>query len=143
MKLTKTSLFVLTLWSSASFASNESQSDLPKEYRQNLSGYTQIIVDTDAEQKDPLIKVVSIEIPSSIVNTGQALNYVLYATGYQLKDLRETDKETLNLYSKKVPLVNRSFFRSTVKQILQTMIGSAYDISIDHVSRTITISARA
>ena len=77
-------------------------------------------------------KLSQLKIPASIVNTGQALNYVLYSSGFALKDLRQTDVETLKLYSLKVPLVNRSFFRVTVEQIIaETLIGDAYVMNVD------------
>lgn len=118
MKTCKPKLAFLLLSLSGSTFASEQANEIPKQYKQNLDGYTQIVIDTDDEQKNPLIKVISIEIPASIVNTGQALNYVLYSSGFALKDLRQTDVETLKLYSLKVPLVNRSFFRVTVEQII-------------------------
>lgn len=142
MKTCKPKLaFLLLSLSGTAFASGQAN-EIPKQYKQNLDGYTQIVIDTDDEQKNPLIKVISIEIPASIVNTGQALNYVLYSSGFALKDLRQTDVETLKLYSLKVPLVNRSFFRVTVEQIIETLIGDAYVMNIDQVRREISIEAR-
>lgn len=141
--INKLSIPIISLLFSTGAIAAANETTIPKQYKQNLGGYTQIVIDTEDEQKNPLIKVTSIEIPSSIINTGQALNYVLYSTGYKLEDLRETSDEALELYSMRIPVVNRSFFRSTIEQIIQTLIGSAFTMQVNNVTRTITIEAKA
>lgn len=141
--INKLSIPIISVLFSSGVLADINEASTPKQYKQNLGGYTQIIIDTEDEQKNPLIKVTSVEIPSSITNTGQALNYVLYATGYKLEDLRETSDETLELYSMRIPVVNRSFFRSTIEQIIQTLIGNAFTMEVNNVNRTITIEAKA
>ncbi|WP_280456396.1 hypothetical protein [Vibrio litoralis] len=38
--------------------------------------------------------------------------------------------------------MNRSFFRVTVEQIIETLIGDAYVMNVDQVRREISIEAR-
>ncbi|MGR5296841.1 hypothetical protein ACPV5U_24505 [Vibrio mediterranei] len=138
----KAPLFVLTsVLIAAHTSANEPTTQAVKnDLRVNGSGYTQIVVDTEFEQKYPLLKVMNIEFPTSIKYIGQALNYTLALSGYRLAVLTETDYQTLRLYSMKLPMVNRTFFRSTTLQILETLAGNGYVVDIDEVSRVVTIS---
>ncbi|MFC5079588.1 hypothetical protein VTH8203_01346 [Vibrio thalassae] len=106
-------------------------------------GYTQVVIDSNFEQKYPLLQVTSLEFPTSVKYVGQALNYALALSGYQLESTRDSDYTTLRLYAKKLPLVNRSFTRSTVKQIVEVIVGHGYDININEKSRTIRIVKQA
>ncbi|MDF9399107.1 hypothetical protein [Vibrio sp. 1180_3] len=114
---------------------NEVQSEL---LYQN-GGYTQIVVDTKFEQKYPLLQVTNLEFPFSIKYVGQAMNFALALSGYQLENINESSYEILALYSKKLPIVNRSFTRSTTKQILEVIIGNGYTIDINETSRIVRI----
>lgn len=102
-------------------------------------GYTQIVVDTKFEQKYPLLQVTNLEFPSSIKYVGQAMNFALTLSGYQLENINKSDYEILELYSKRLPIVNRSFTRSTTKQILEVIIGNGYTIDINETSRLVRI----
>ena len=107
---------------------------------QKKGGYTQVIVDTKTEQKKPLLKIRTVVLPSSVENVGQALNFILFPSGYSLKDLKATEDKVLNLYSLNVPMVNRHFEISTTEQIINTLIGQGYSFSVDDLSRMITIT---
>ncbi len=130
------SVLIATNTSANEPTTQEVKSDL----RVNGSGYTQIVVDTEFEQKYPLLKVMNVEFPASIKYIGQALNYTLALSGYRLDVLSETDYQTLRLYSMKLPMVNRTFFRSTTLQIVETLAGNGYEVDIDEVSRVVTVS---
>lgn len=106
----------------------------------DVGGYTQVKVDTELQQKYPLLKVTSLSFPSSIKYIGQSINYALSLSGYSLEDLKKTDYETLNLYSLKLPITNRSFQRSTTLQVVETIVGAGFEISVNEESRIITIT---
>lgn len=106
---------------------------------QRLGGYTQIKIDTDLEQRYPLLKVVNHNFPSSVRYVGQALNYALNFSGYSLGNLKLTNEETLKLYSLKLPLTNRQINRATTLQVIETIVGSGFDVSVNEESRIITI----
>ncbi|MGR5448556.1 hypothetical protein ACP3V3_01985 [Vibrio sp. PNB22_3_1] len=109
------------------------------DYERSLSGYAKVLVDTKLEQKDPLSKVVTFRFPSGVKNIGQALNYVLSATGYGLADLGVTQQEVLRLYTRRLPEVNAAFSQATVRQVIQSLVGDAYVVSVDDVARVVRI----
>lgn len=106
----------------------------------DVGGYTQVKVDTALQQKYPLLQVTSLKFPSSIKYIGQSLNYALSLSGYSLENLKTTNYETINLYSFKLPLTNRSFKRSTTLQVIETIIGAGFNVSVNEENRVITIS---
>jgi conjugative transfer region protein (TIGR03748 family) len=107
------------------------------------NGYTQIVVDTAHVQKHPLNNVTTISLPKNVRYVGQALNYILYPSGYSLGDLKTTESEVLKLYSMTIPVVNRSFKRASVKQIVSVLVGQGYELRIDDQTRTINIETLA
>lgn len=124
-------------------ATANSSTDTPNNIQliSKTNGYTRIVVDTNYEQKHPLQTVVTMELPYTIVNVGQALNYVLERSGYKLKDLALTDKATLELYTLEIPLVHREFYEATISQIVEVLVGQAFDVKINHTKRELTIAA--
>ena len=105
-----------------------------------VNGYTQIIVDTAYEQKKPLDTVVTIEVPSNVINVGQSINYILEPSGYHLRELSKTDPDTLNLYTIETPLNHRLFYQATVAQIIQTLVGEGFKVKVNHILREIEIT---
>jgi conjugative transfer region protein (TIGR03748 family) len=103
------------------------------------NGYTQIVIDTAHVQKHPLNNVTTISLPKNVRYVGQALNYILYPSGYSLGELKATESEVLKLYSMTIPVVNRSFKRATVKQIVSVLVGQGYELRIDDQTRTVNI----
>jgi conjugative transfer region protein (TIGR03748 family) len=132
-------LTLVTVSSLAAAADQSVNTNQGRNYIKNVGGYTQVKLDTKAEQKYPLLQTANINIPSSIKYIGQAINYVIAMTGYELQDLSETKSETLKLYSLKLPLNNRNFAYATTMQIIQTLIGTGYEIQVDELTRTINI----
>ncbi|MFL7013625.1 hypothetical protein [Enterovibrio norvegicus] len=121
----------------------QSTETLTTDVRKNLiveqGGYTQVRVDTNVEQKYPLLSVSTFQLPGSIKYVGQSLNYILSLSGYRLENLRTADQKVIHLYSMKVPLTNRSFKQATVLQIVETIVGVGYTVEVDEVAREIKI----
>ncbi|EMY6611201.1 MULTISPECIES: hypothetical protein [Vibrio] len=109
-------------------------------YQSQNNGYTAIVIDTNYEQKYPLQTITSIQIPTTIKNVGQAINYVLQNSGYQLEDLSSTNEETLHLYTLEIPLVHRDFKQSSVIQIVDVLVGTGFNVTVDHVKRELSIN---
>ncbi|MBD0788154.1 hypothetical protein HUO09_17505 [Vibrio sp. Y2-5] len=124
--------------SNAETFSTTSLENMPEKITQN-NGYTQIVIDTEHEQKYPLDTVVTLSFPADVKNVGQSLNYMLQNSGYHLKELSSTDPETLHLYTLETPLSQRSYYEATVLQILQTLAGQAYELEVDHIQREVSI----
>lgn len=132
---------LITLGSAAHATETFTQESIDSESQKLTvnNGYTQIVIDTTHEQKKPLDTIITMELPENIINVGQAINYVLQNSGYHLKDLPLTDLETVHLFTLTPPLSHRRFYQSTVIQIIQTLVGQAYETNVDHVNREIEI----
>lgn len=109
---------------------------------EETGGYTQVKIDTNLEQKYPLLQVNSLELPGSVKYIGQSINYMLSLSGYKLEPLRQTDNEVINLYASKLPITNRQFKKSTTLQIINTIVGVGYEVVVNEVSRTVSIRVR-
>lgn len=105
-------------------------------------GYTQVKIDTNMEQKYPLLQVNSLELPMSVKYIGQSINYMLSLSGYKLEPLEYADKDVLHLYSLKLPMSNRTFKKSTTLQVVETIVGVGYEVVVDEVERTVAIKVR-
>ncbi|WP_278183631.1 hypothetical protein [Vibrio misgurnus] len=147
MRAPKTTSQILATITSLAIAINANASepattDVSKKLYVQTGGYTQLKVDTNLEQKYPLLEVRSLEMPASIKYIGQGLNYILSLSGYRLSALRETDTETLSLYSMKLPLTNRTFTTANTLQVVQTLVGVGFDVEVNEISRTVQIKAK-
>ncbi|ANO35373.1 hypothetical protein A6E01_19355 (plasmid) [Vibrio breoganii] len=111
----------------------------PVQLHGELNGYTRVVIDANYEQKNPLQKVVSLELPSSIQNVGQGINFVIYSTGYRLADLDAVSPEVLELLTLPVPLVNTTFVQVTVEQVIDVLIGHGFAIEVSDARRVITV----
>ncbi|WP_439438051.1 hypothetical protein [Salinivibrio costicola] len=58
--------------------------DVSDRLYEETGGYTQIKIDTNMEQKYPLLQVNSLELPMSVKYIGQSINYMLSLSGYKL-----------------------------------------------------------
>lgn len=141
MIIRKTLLLSLTTLAFLANANGEAENQqIAKQYIKNVGGYTQIKLDTKAEQKYPLLKTTNVTFPGTVKYIGQSLNYLLSLTGYTLTRLDETQFETLRLYAMKLPLTNRIFANATTIQIIETIIGTGFSVSVDELTRTLTIT---
>ncbi|WP_332406046.1 hypothetical protein, partial [Vibrio metschnikovii] len=77
-------VYSLALISTSAFSSTVTTNDVSGNLYLQKSGYTKIKVDTNLEQRFPLLEVRTFDIPPSIKNIGQALNYSLALSGYKL-----------------------------------------------------------
>lgn len=123
-------------------ASEPSTTDITEKMFVQTGGYTQLKVDTNLEQKYPLLEVRSFDMPSSIKYIGQGLNYILSLSGYRLIALQETQQSVLNLYSMKLPITNRSFTTANTLQVVQTLVGVGFEVKVNEIARTVQITAK-
>lgn len=135
-------VYSLALISTSAFSSTVTTNDVSGNLYVQKSGYTKIKVDTNLEQRFPLLEVRTFDIPPSIKNIGQALNYSLSLSGYQLDDLKRTEQKVLNLYTLNLPFTNREFAAATTMQVIETIIGAGFVAHVDEKTRTVKINAR-
>lgn len=74
---------------------------------------------------------------------GQAVNYSLLPTGYDLEDRTKFDPETRIVLMRKIPRTQRSFEYTTIEQVIQSLVGNDFTINKDKVTRTISIKYTA
>ncbi|MCA2016144.1 hypothetical protein LDJ79_08480 [Vibrio tritonius] len=125
--------------SSVSTEVHTQQNEKSEKYIQQLDGYTEVVVDTSFEQKNPLQRIVSLALPPAVKTVGEAINFVLDKSGYTLQSLQQTQYPVLNLYTTQVPLVNRKFIRTNLMQIITALIGKNFHFEVDNTLRVITI----
>ncbi|EKO3587296.1 hypothetical protein P0F03_003428 [Vibrio metschnikovii] len=136
-------VYSLALISTSAFSSTVTTNDVSGNLYLQKSGYTKIKVDTNLEQRFPLLEVRTFDIPPSIKNIGQALNYSLSLSGYQLDDLKRTEQKVLNLYTLNLPFTNREFAAATTMQVvIETIIGAGFVVHVDEKARTVRINTR-
>lgn len=135
-------VYSLALISTSAFSSNMTTNDVSGNLYIQKSGYTKIKVDTNLEQRFPLLEVRTFDIPPSIKNIGQALNYSLALSGYKLDDLKKTEQKVLNLYTLNLPFTNREFAAATTMQVIETIIGAGFVVHVDEKARTVRINTR-
>ncbi|WP_350941029.1 hypothetical protein MRO13_18820 (plasmid) [Vibrio metschnikovii] len=141
-KTMKLFVYSLALISTSAFSSTVTTNDVSGNLYLQKSGYTKIKVDTNLEQRFPLLEVRTFDIPPSIKNIGQALNYSLSLSGYQLDDLKKTEQKVLNLYTLNLPFTNREFAAATTMQVIETIIGAGFVVHVDEKARTVRINTR-
>ncbi|MDN2483828.1 hypothetical protein [Vibrio agarivorans] len=127
----------MVCFSTSAFAETVSVDD--NRFHRPTNGYTNVVVDTNYEQRYPLRTVISFEFPREVINVGQALNYILENSGYKLIKLNDTELETLKLYSLPIPLIHRQFYSASILQVATALVGNAFDVNVNHVSREITV----
>ncbi|WP_217521094.1 hypothetical protein [Vibrio metschnikovii] len=135
-------VYSLALISTSAFSSTVTTNDVSGNLYIQKSGYTKIKVDTNLEQRFPLLEVRTFDIPSSVKNIGQALNYSLALSGYKLDDLKITEQKVLNLYTLNLPFTNREFAVATTMQVIETIIGAGFVAHVDDKTRTVRINTR-
>lgn len=101
------------------------------------SRYTSVYAAPTDAQRDPLAEIVTIGFPDDIETIGQAVKALLSDTGYRLEDVLYWDAEVFELVQHSVPRVQRELGPLTVLDAINTVVGSAFDVVVDPVHRTI------
>lgn len=94
-----------------------------------------------AELADPLAVFAQLSYPRQAVESvGAALNYTLMRTGYQLADLDTLTPAARAFLQLPLPESQRRMGPYQVKTILETLIGSAWTLHTDPVTRTVWLT---
>ncbi len=105
-------------------------------------GLSLIKVSAEARQEQPLNSISTITLPSSIETIGQAINYVLLESGYELESRELFSPETRTILMKKIPMSQRYFEYTTKEQIISALVGKSFDVRNDEINRTVSINLR-
>ena len=81
----------------------------------------------------PLDEMITVRVPLEIKTIGEAMEYILQGSGYQLK--KEPD---LVLYQHAYPRVYRSIGGVELRAVLKNLAGAPYQLVVDPVNRLIS-----
>lgn len=113
-----------------------------------VTSYTQfgryLSVTNAPTNNDPygLNTTVQREFPSSVRTVGQAINYTLDQTAYQLLPYSQTTAAVRQMYSQRLPAYLRSIGPMPLKDALLSLSGNVYQLVVDPVHRLITYKVR-
>jgi len=106
----------------------------PSEVR--LARYTSANIEAQQPLSSPLNILVSVTVPRDIATVEGAIKYLLLRTGYSLA---EVDSHAAALIKLPLPENHRRLGPSRVYPLLQGLVGEPYEVSVDHVNRTVSI----
>jgi len=95
-------------------------------------------VPTDA-QRDPLQAIVTVSFPAEVDTVGQAVNCLLDKTGYAIADALYWDVEVFDLVRHPLPAIQRELGPLTILDAIRTIVGPAFNVSIDPFDRRVAI----
>jgi conjugative transfer region protein (TIGR03748 family) len=72
---------------------------------------------------DPLSQNVMVSFPSSVINVGDALNYVLSRSGWVLPDDQLLDPALVSIMSRPLPESHRKLSLMPVRKVLSVLVG--------------------
>lgn len=105
------------------------------------SRYALITANASLQQRDLLEQVINISIPDAMNPTVEdGLRYLLQHTGYGL--CMPQDKPQQMLYSRPLPAAHFRLGPMPLREALQVIAGSAFDVQADPVLRTICYQVR-
>ncbi len=103
----------------------------------NIDRYTVIDNVETKEQTDELSVIINIKFPKSIVNVGQALDYLMLRSSYKL-----SNNAVFNNF--KLPNVHKKIGPISLKRAIKVLVGTdIYKLQINRVNRTIAIVQNA
>lgn len=91
-----------------------------------------------AGQASPLMTMTAIKYPRQVKTVGQAITYTLKRSGYRLAPQYAHDPNMKVLIDLPLPEVHRQLGPMTVRQVLNTLSGSAFSLVTDPVHRYIS-----
>ena len=102
--------------------------------------YLLVSTDPQAAQRDPLLQIIDIRIPSSLRPTvADALRYALRQSGYSLC---ATGPANGVLYRQALPAVQYQLGPMRLRTALQVLAGPAWQLEVDDVQRVVCHSLR-
>lgn len=130
----RTALIIgLTLFSSLNIVQADNTKGLIQTDR-----YSAVKPEPTTGQEVPLLTLVTIKYPRQVNTVGQAISYTLKRSGYRMAPQHAHDPKMKVLIKLPLPEVHRQLGPMTVKQVLNTLSGSAFMLVTDPVHRYIS-----
>ncbi len=89
-------------------------------------------------QRDLLSAPMSMRFPDAIQTVGQAIEAALMTTGYRLSTPLSADPSRAMLLALPLPASHREFSSTSVRYVLQTLVGPAFKLIEDPVHRLVS-----
>ncbi|MDH4275707.1 MAG: hypothetical protein OEW08_11750 [Gammaproteobacteria bacterium] len=107
----------------------------------SVDQYNREVATPARQQWNILDVVVTLNFPESIATVGDAVEYALRQSGYNVAPNALLDRNTTVLFSLPLPGIHRQISNSTLLNFLKMVAGPAYTLVIDQRTRTITYEA--
>lgn len=102
--------------------------------------YTQVSLKPSLEQQDPLKAIVKTRFPQgSVATVGEAMDYLLARSGYQIASTPNRDPKVQALFSLPLPAVHRDIGPVRLDTALSMLAGSGYAVVYDRVNRLVSV----
>lgn len=96
-----------------------------------------------AEQSDLLSPIIQVHFLSNIKTVGDAINDILRYSGYSLIESKQQTTDLQDTLKKPLPFVDRDLGPMSLRQALTVLAGSAFDLSVDPLHRTINFQLKS
>jgi conjugative transfer region protein (TIGR03748 family) len=90
-----------------------------------------------AEQLNPLLAVIDVQIPDTIVTVKDSAQYLLQYSGYQLSQTAGHEPHAAALLRHNIPEVHRHFEQVVLRDALLALGGNGYRLLVDPVNRMV------
>jgi conjugative transfer region protein (TIGR03748 family) len=100
--------------------------------------YSMIAATPTEAQADLLATTMTVRFPERIQTVGEAVRYLLQRSGYRLATVESIGPDTATLFALPLPAVHRGLGPMTLRDALETLVGSAFQLIQDPVHRLIS-----
>jgi type IV pili sensor histidine kinase/response regulator len=88
-------------------------------------------------QVDPLLAVIDVHLPADIATVGEAVDYLLRRSGFNLLPADPGDYAVAYLLSQPLPDIHRHLGPASLRDALLTLGGKAFLVNVDYVYRRV------
>lgn len=99
--------------------------------------YSYLPAKPKVEQLNPLLAVIDVQIPESIVTVKDSAQYLLQFSGYQLTQAISHERHVTALLQHPIPDVHRHFEQVILSDALLALGGSGYRLLVDPINRLV------
>jgi len=99
--------------------------------------YSYISAKPRAEQLNPLLAVIDVQIPDTILTVKDSAQYLLQFSGYQLSQTVSYEPHVTALLRHNIPAVHRHFEQVLLRDALCALGGNGYRLLVDPVKRLV------
>ena len=99
--------------------------------------YSYIPAKPRVEQLNPLLAVIDVQIPDTILTVKDSAHYLLQFSGYHLSQTVNQEAHVTALLRQRIPEVHRHFEQVLLRDALLALGGNGYRLLVDPVNRLV------